>query len=40
MVTEKNANGLRHAKRGGKRIVIIFNNRKENKFIDEPTEMF
>ena len=36
----KYANGLRHAKRGGKFIVKSFNNRKENKFIQEAKPMF
>jgi len=36
----KYANGIRHVKRGGKIIVKSFNNRKENKFIDEAKPMF
>ena len=36
----KYANGLRHAKRGGKIIVRSFNNRRENRFIDEVKPMF
>jgi len=32
--------GLRRAKRGGKIIVKSFNNRPENKFIDEAKPMF
>jgi len=37
---KKYGNGLRHAKRGGKIIVRSFNNRKENKFIEEAKPMF
>jgi hypothetical protein len=36
----KYGNGLRHAKRGGKIIVRSFNNRKENKFIEEAKPKF
>ena len=36
----KYANGLRPVKRGGKIIVCSFNNRKENKFIEEAKPMF
>jgi len=36
----KYANGLRHVKRGGKIIVRSFNERPENKFIDEAKPMF
>jgi hypothetical protein len=36
----KYANGIRQAKRGVKIIVRSFNNRKENKFIDEAKLMF
>ena len=36
----KYGNGLRYAKRGGKIIVRSFNNRKENKFIEEAKPMF
>ena len=36
----KYANGIRQAKRGGKIIVRSFNNRKENRFIEGPTDMF
>ena len=36
----KYANGLRHVKRGGKIIVRSFNNRRENRFIDEVKPMF
>ena len=37
---KKYANGLRPVKRGGKIIVRSFNERKENKFIEEAKEMF
>jgi len=37
---KKYGNGLRPVKRGGKIIVRSFNNRKENKFIDEAKPMF
>jgi len=36
----KYANGLRHAKRGGKIIVRSFPERKKNKFIEEAKPMF
>ena len=36
----KYANGIRQAKRGGKIIVRSFNERKENKFIEEAKPMF
>jgi len=36
----KYANGLRHAKRGGKIIVRSFPERKENQFIEEAKPMF
>ena len=36
----KYANGLRHAKRGGKIIVRSYNNRKENQFVQEAKPMF
>ena len=36
----KYGNGLRHAKRGGKIIVKSFNNRPENRFIEEAKPMF
>jgi len=36
----KYANGLRHVKRGGKIIVKSFNNRPENKFIEEANPCF
>jgi len=37
---KKYGNGIRHVKRGGKIIVKSFNNRPENKFIDEAKPMF
>ena len=37
---KKYGNGLRRAKRGGKIIVRSFNERPENKFIEEAKEMF
>ena len=37
---KKYGNGLRHVKRGGKIIVRSFNERPENKFIEEAKEMF
>ena len=37
---KKYGNGIRHVKRGGKIIVKSFNNRPENKFIDEVKPMF
>ena len=37
---KKYGNGLRYAKRGGKIIVRSFNNRPENRFIDEVKPMF
>ena len=37
---KKYGNGLRHVKRGGKIIVRSFNNRRENRFIDEVKPMF
>jgi len=36
----KYGNGIRHVKRGGKIIVKSFNNRPENRFIDEAKPMF
>jgi hypothetical protein len=37
---KKYGNGIRHVKRGAKIIVKSFNNRPENKGIDEAKEMF
>jgi len=37
---KKYGNGLRYVKRGGKIIVKSFNNRPENKFIEEAKPMF
>ena len=37
---KKYGNGLRQVKRGGKIIVKSFNNRPENRFIEEAKEMF
>jgi hypothetical protein len=37
---KKYGNGLRHANRGGKIIVRSFNERPENKFIEEAKPIF
>jgi len=37
---KKYGNGIRHVKRGGKIIVRSYNNRKENKFVEEAKPMF